>query len=157
MYLYHFLSFARKVQGGATRGRTVLAANSNKGYYGYTNCSSLSKSPEVISPVVRKQALQGVRVISNVPPPSLCARAVRERIYRRVQMGCDSVSTFSVCVALKGQGRMQVLGDHSAERARFDVGGERQEVVLPKQRSTRGVRCMHTVTGTGRGTRSCPV
>ena len=72
-------------------------------------------------------------------------------------MGCDSVSTFSVCVALKGQGRMQVLGDHSAERARFDVGGERQEVVLPKQRSTDGVRCMHTVTGTGRGTRSCPV
>ena len=52
---------------------------------------------------------------------------------------------------------MQVLGDHSAERARFDVGGERQEVVLPKQRSTDGVRCMHTVTGTGRGTCSCPI
>ena len=36
-----------------------------------------------------------------------------------------------------------MLGDQSAERARFDVGGERQELVLPKQRSKGGVRCMH--------------
>ena len=37
----------------------------------------------------------------------------------------------------------QALGDQSAERARFDVGGERQELVLPKQMSKGGVRCMH--------------
>ena len=72
----------------------------------------------------------------------LCARAAREKIYRRVQMGCDSVSTFSVRGGVFiGPGRRQELGGHSAERARFDVGGERQEVVLPKQRRTGGVRC----------------
>ena len=67
-------------------------------------------------------------------------------MHRRVQIGCDPVSMFS---AVRGaqrtsEGRMQVLGDHSAERARFDVGGERQEFVLPKQRSTGSVWCVHS-------------
>ena len=57
---------------------------------------------------------------------------------------------------LIGPGRRQELGDHSAERARFDVGGKRQEVVLPTSKGAQAVldACTHTrahtVTGTGR-------
>ena len=40
---------------------------------------------------------------------------------------------------LIGPGRRQELGDHSAERARFDVGGERQEVVLPTSKGEQAV------------------
>ena len=68
-----------------------------------------------------------------------------------------TLSPLSPCVeVLIGPGRRQELGDHSAERARFDVGGERQEVVLPTSKGEQAVldactrTSAHTVTGTGR-------
>ena len=70
-------------------------------------------------------------------------RVGREKGYTVESKWDVTLCTRSPCVeVLIGPGRRQELGDHSAERARFDVGGERQEVVLPKQRSTGGVRCV---------------
>ena len=56
----------------------------------------------------------------------------------------NRVATLSVCAVIKGN--WLVMGAqrsvHSAVRARFDVGGERQEAGLPNER--RKFRCMHT-------------